>query len=267
VPEPAQVQRPFSIAENLREALGSYALASDGGFVESAGGFTLISSGVSYPTFNATLLSKPCAGADRLERMIRCARARYSALRLPWSFWLCEDLLDSSAFREAGRLFGKEGLRLVAEYQGMLTERLLPPRSDLPALRIERVSHAGTRLDFLRLMSEVFDLPDQVASAVYGGERYWSGSMVAWVGYLGNRPVSSAATATAAGAVGVYSVGTLPGLRRRGYAETMTRFALNQAWTERGPDLTILQATGLGSKLYRAMGYRAVSRISVYVAN
>jgi ribosomal protein S18 acetylase RimI-like enzyme len=67
-------------------------------------------------------------------------------------------------------------------------------------------------------------------------------------------------------ALGVYNVATLPGHQRRGYGEAVMRFALNEANRDLGMERSILQSTPAGLRLYRRMGYRTVTRISVYAS-
>jgi ribosomal protein S18 acetylase RimI-like enzyme len=253
------------IASNLREALSCYALSDPQGFVEEWPGLCLISSGVRYPSFNSALLTVPVRGWRELKELIEAARSHFATLRLPWSFWLCEDMLDASGRKESATLLSRAGMRLVAEYHGMETEELKPPGHDLPQFEIRRVETPATRRAFFELMSEIFELPEDVSRAIYGGERYWSSHMIAWVGYVNGKPVCSAATATAAGAIGVYSVGTIPALRRRGFAEAITRHALERARQSSAVRRTILQSTSLGLGLYRRMGFEPITRVSVYI--
>jgi ribosomal protein S18 acetylase RimI-like enzyme len=84
-----------------------------------------------------------------------------------------------------------------------------------------------------------------------------------YVGYSGNTAVCTTAITTAAGVIGVYSVGTLPDSRRRGYAETIIRHAVAETSAQTGLERTILQSTRDGLSLYESMGYRTVTRFWV----
>jgi ribosomal protein S18 acetylase RimI-like enzyme len=66
------------------------------------------------------------------------------------------------------------------------------------------------------------------------------------------------------GAIGVYSVATLPAFQRRGFAEALMRRAIAGARAETGIETTVLQSTPAGMPLYRALGYRPVTRFQVY---
>jgi len=69
----------------------------------------------------------------------------------------------------------------------------------------------------------------------------------------------------AAGVAGVYSVGTLPGKRRRGYAEALMREVLDRVHAETGVERTILQSTRTGFSMYSRMGYRPMTNFTVFI--
>ena len=91
--------------------------------------------------------------------------------------------------------------------------------------------------------------------------------MTGWVAYLGGRAVSTAVTFTGAGVVGVYAVGTDPKQQRRGYGESVMRYALDQARQRDGVERSILQSSSAGFPLYLRMGYRQTTRFCVSMKN
>jgi ribosomal protein S18 acetylase RimI-like enzyme len=68
------------------------------------------------------------------------------------------------------------------------------------------------------------------------------------------------------GAIGVYNVATMPDHQRRGYGEAVMRHAVAEAQREHGIERTILQSTPAGLSLYERMGYRTITRVSVYAS-
>ena len=68
------------------------------------------------------------------------------------------------------------------------------------------------------------------------------------------------------GAIGVYNVATMPDQQRRGYGEAVMRYAVSEAQKEHGIERTILQSTPAGLRLYERMGYRKITRVSVYAS-
>jgi len=256
-----------AIPENLRLVMQNYALATEQGYAEEQSGFTLISSGVAYSVFNAAILSEPHVGSPQeLESRLAAAGEHYRARTMPWSAWLCDSLLSASAKPQTERVARRCGLRWIGTHAGMAASGIAAPRRKLPTLEYRRVGDAQTRRDFCRLSSRVFELPSDVATCIYDHERIWSGSLLSWTGYVNGYCVCMAATGTAAGAIGVYSVATAPEYRGRGYGEAITRHALAEARRASGVELTILHATRAGRPLYERMGYRVHSNVHVFVS-
>ena len=144
-----------------------------------------------------------------------------------------------------------------------MIDGICPPRQGLPYLEMRRVRSAATCDDFCAIGSTCFHVPLPWFREVFGGEAVWE-EFVSWVGYLDGEPVSTASTVTAAGAIGVYNVATLPGYQRRGYGEAILRHAVEQARLQHGISRTALQATTQGLNLYERLGYRTVTRVAVY---
>ncbi len=89
----------------------------------------------------------------------------------------------------------------------------------------------------------------------------WRADSFGYVAYLDDRPVSCAAVFPVAGTVYVALVATLPEAQRRGFAETVIRYAVTQGQRKMGTQITTLHASDMGLKLYRAMGYTPGPRL------
>jgi len=149
------------------------------------------------------------------------------------------------------------------ELPGMVAEELPAPRRALPALDVRRVRGGPVRDDFCAIGSVCFNVPLPWFQEVFAASTVWD-EFVCWVGYLGGEPVSTAATVTSGGVVGIYNVATLPGHQRRGYGEVVMRHAVAAAQREHGFTRTILQSTSQGFRLYERLGYRTVAKVAVY---
>ena len=147
----------------------------------------------------------------------------------------------------------------------MLFRSLLPPKRVLPGLEVRPVTTPYERLAFAGILSATFDLPYGICGDIYSVERSWHGGYRGWVGYVDGEPVVSTACVVASDVIGVYSVGTMPGWRRRGYAEQLMRIVLRQISRETGIERTILQATTDGFRVYQRMGYRRVTQFSIFL--
>lgn len=245
------------------------------GEVRDVPGVSLISCGLNYAAFNAAVLSEPL-GPDPLafRQRIQVASDFFRSRNLRWTYWYCDDYLASRAGLGGGpglqndprTLFGHFGMSPLTDPAGMFAAGLLAPRRRMPELEMRRVENDPTRRAFAHITSVAFEIPLNICLDVYGSGDAWSGDFHGFVGYAGQLPVTTTATVVAAGVVGVYSVGTLPRYRRLGYAEALMRQALSLEKERTGVEASILQATDAGMRLYRNMGYRKVTRFSVYIS-
>lgn len=258
--------KPWQIIdENLRAAMQFFSLSNDAGETRSFPGISVVCSGINFSVFNAALLTAPVPGVHGdLDRRITVGGVYFGARGLRWSFWLCEDQLDRLTRVRLKGIFANRGLHPLVDPPGMIAESLNPASRALPALEYRRVSDELTRLAFCHVTSVAFELPFSVSRDIYDSERAWQGGMVGWVGYRNSEPVATAATQVAAGAIGIYSVATLPQCRNAGCAEAAVRHAVEQARAATGIERTVLQSTRAGLRLYERMGYRTVTRFAVY---
>jgi ribosomal protein S18 acetylase RimI-like enzyme len=210
------------------------------------------------------MLSAPANQSD-LQRLLTLAGVHFRHRHLGWTFWLCEDLVPQAERRTAHARFRHLRMDCIAQPPGMYAERLAPPERAPAALDIRQVLDASTRTDFAHLSSVIFSLGFQTSRNVYGSPELWEAPMSGWVGYWEGAPVSLIAVVIAAGAAGVYSVGTLPVFQGRGFAETMMRHALSWVRDTTGIESTVLQSTSQGLRLYKRLGYRVVTQFGVYL--
>jgi GNAT superfamily N-acetyltransferase len=245
---------------NLETALSFY------GDLHEEGGVKLITSPVTSAVFNIALLAAPVSPVPgELVRRIHLARSHFEATARAWSFWICEDWLAGRERRRLHDIFDHEGMQCIAESPGMEAGMLDPPRRVLPDLAFVPVEEDSSRRDFTNLVAECFRVQKEVARIIYEEASRWKAApMCAWVGYLGRRAVTAAATVTAAGCLGVYSVATAPAERRRGCAEAVMRHAIDQARLAGAAGPLVLQSSPFGLRLYRQMGFKRTTRFFVY---
>ena len=261
----------LTIDENLRSAMRFFGDATGSGEIASLPGCLSIFSGLDYGVFNIALLEgkvSPHPSGPHTENLeIRLAEAArfFRERTLRWSFWLCEDLLDSQTRRRARQAFFEFGMRAISHPPGMLAPALSPPIRPLPPIECVPVSDAKTRQAFAEMTSVAFEIPALITHAVYTPERAWKGTYQGFVGLVNGRPISIVAIVAAGGALGIYSLGTLPAYRRQGYGEALLRAAVSETQRLTGLTTVILQSTDAGYALYRRMGFRDVTRYSVYL--
>jgi len=147
----------------------------------------------------------------------------------------------------------------------MIARALAPPRRALPRIECVPVTDAPTRRAFGGITATCFDIPLTVARAVYESERAWHGAYRGFLGFVEGEPVSIVALVAGAGSLGVYSLATLPGARRQGYGEALLRAAVAMEDQRTGVERLVLQSTEAGHALYQRLGFREVTRFSVYL--
>jgi GNAT superfamily N-acetyltransferase len=180
------------------------------------------------------------ARADAIAAMV----AAYAAAGVDrFAAWVHE--ADSAMQSDLERL----GFTLdtTTRAMGMTLNDLRLPR---PELEIEPLGWS----EYLR----VFDLP---AGLLGDGDHADLDVTVAW---SDGEPVASALTFDLAGDYGIYNVGTLPRMRRRGLASALTAYVL-QAARARGCESASLQSTPMAERVYATAGFRDFGRFLEYV--
>ena len=252
------------VERNLRAAMRCYARVNVRGEARDYPGLTVTSCGLDCAVFNSAMLNSTTRESE-FQRLLTLAGVHFRQRHLGWTFWLCDDLLPDAERKRVRTLFRDSRMECIAQPPGMYAEELAPPIRPPAPLEIRQVSDYTARLDFAHLSSVVFSLGYQTSKDVYGSAELWNGCMTGWVGYYDGRPVTLIAVVIAAGVAGVYSVGTLPALQGRGFAETMMRHALAWARETAGVQATVLQSTTQGMPLYKRLGYRTVTNFGVYL--
>jgi ribosomal protein S18 acetylase RimI-like enzyme len=248
-------------AANLAASLDFYGRATDRGAIEDLPGVHLIASGAPLGVLNMALLSTPVAEIEgEFERRISLAAAWFRRRGTPWSFWAGEEWLPRRIARNLTAIFDPFGLYSIAESPGMEVDALPPPARELPVIEVRRVESDAGREDFAHLVSLNFQIPGPYARDIYASPRAWSGGVEGYLGVVDGLPVATTVLVEAAGAAGIYSVGTSPAYRRRGYAEALMRAALG----ERARGRILLQSSRAGLRLYHHMGFHRVTRFFIY---
>jgi GNAT superfamily N-acetyltransferase len=104
----------------------------------------------------------------------------------------------------------------------------------------------------------VFDLPSGLLAH---GKRE---DLRVVVAFLEDEPVASALLFDCAGDCGIYNVGTLPHVRRRGMATALTAHVLLEA-RARGCASASLQSTPMAERVYASLGFHDLGRFLEYV--
>jgi GNAT superfamily N-acetyltransferase len=255
------------INENLRHALAAFSFIARPGHLGGCRYASFAYAGVRYGLFNTVALTQPPPDPDHVfPAVLERAQQFFAPHETAWSFWLCEDFLPADVRRRCRLTMAGAGLKLLVETPGMITTELTPARGPLPELDCRRVGDFHTRSDFSDIMSEAFQVPEDMSREVYGGERLWTSPMIGWVAYVRHEPVATTCVVTAGDAIGLYAVATRPRYQRRGYGEALVRYAVNHARRATGLKEIVLQSSAAGHALYQRLGFRDVTRFAVFAS-
>ncbi len=227
-------------------------------------GVTWFATGLPDPLFNGVMTAH-LASADigpRIDDLL--AEFRRRGLPLEWTVG------SSTVPRDLGRHLQAKGLTHVLVVPGMAMDLAQLPEEAGP--RELTVEHAESRDDleeFTRIFAATFQidlgLVPRLVDIRMGMPSNHREDSVTLLGRLDGRAVASAELFTSGGVAGLYSVGTLPAVRRRGLGRAMTAAALREA-RDRGYRIGALQGTEMGVPVYRRLGFREYSRFEIYTA-
>ena len=253
----------LAIDENLRAAMRFFGIATGSGEIRELDGAIAMFSGLDYGVFNIALLTRPVH--DDLEERLASIARFFRERTLRWSVWICEDLLEPSARRRERQTMANFGMRAISNPPGMIADHFHAPVRPLPQIEVGPVTDAKTRKAFTELTAVSFDIPYLVASSVYSRAQAWTGDYQGYVGSVDGEVVAITAMVAAAGVIGVYSLATLPDYRRHGYGEALLRAAVALTAKRTGLSRIALQSTEAGYSLYKRMGFRDLTRYTVYL--
>ena len=151
------------------------------------------------------------------------------------------------------------GMRATPPVPRMLLAPLPSAPSGPADLEIRRVTTRTEWHDFCSAAGRGFGIPAWYLRIAFArplaGEAVPPGSIRPFVGYVDGRAVATAAQATSDGVTGIFFVGTVPEMRRRGFGQALTWAAVEDG-RSLGADAAWLQSTPEGRPLYEKMGFR-----------
>jgi GNAT superfamily N-acetyltransferase len=254
------------VERNLRAAMSCFARSKPDGESVALPGLQLVYSGIPHAVFNAAMLTEPILAISDLRRRLDRAQDHYRRRGQAWSLWLCEEWIDPDLRSSAINLIHDFDLLYSSSPPGMLAPQLKPAQRALPKFDVLPIDNTTARLDFCHVMSVAFEGPFPVLLDAYQEDAFWQADFIGWIGYRDGQAVTTACTVTAAGAVGVYAVATVPSQQGKGFGEAIVRHAVEQAQQRYGVEPTVLQSSLAGLPLYRRLGYRPAADFTIYIS-
>ena len=138
-----------------------------------------------------------------------------------------------------------------------------PNASSPPELRIEQVSTLSALREFEEASLKGFEIPDSATSApfqIHAEASIEDLKLRCYMGRVDGAVVSVSMAYVSDEIVGVYGVATLPEYRRRGYAQALTRAAVQS-----GLGLpALLQPSPMAESMYERMGFYEIGRLQMW---
>jgi GNAT superfamily N-acetyltransferase len=219
-------------------------------------------SGCPIPFFNIALLTARGISADDLKSRAREACAWASDKQVPWLFMVTHEGLGPDL--DAAALLDDCELAPLMPLTGMLTQSVTPsakapanvelsvPRDDARCSAILDINAAAYGMDF------------GAAKDLIGTSSFWA-NHIPVIGAVSGTPVVTASVLMTDNCRYVALVATDPAWQRRGLAEAAMRRALELSAAVHGERPTLLHATEAGRPVYERMGYRAISRHTIFM--
>lgn len=209
---------------------------------------TVVASGT--PVMNKVIVTDPSPDPAELDEALALVRAH----RLRFEAYVREDHPSAVAAVAA--------TGLQREWTMPCMACPLPVATPVPVELELRRADAATLPLFREVAGCSFEMPPAIAEAVFPPEMLAVPEIRAFVGLVDGRPVACAASFQTGQVIGIYTVGTVPDARGRGYGAAVTAAAMRQ--TAAPASLAILQASAMGRPVYERMGFRTVHAMAVF---
>jgi hypothetical protein len=245
--------------ENLVSAFSTIFGFVDGAFAERANGVASILTGFPTVFYNQILVDAPTPDGDAITRAVAHARTRGHAFAVS---------LRVGADDAVVPLMAQLALEPVSEVPwipGMAMYPLAANGSTMPeGHEIVRVCDERTLEDHITATSTGFGMPIEWVRGGMTMSVVEQPEVALYTGYADGAPVSTGVGFRTGRTLGVYDVSTVPGARRRGYGEHMSRHVIQEGMRD-GCDVGILQASEMGKPIYERIGYRTVVEYMGYM--
>jgi hypothetical protein len=201
---------------------------------------------------NSSTLLRPLADSDAEDLAGRLSSFYGAASGGPWMLWSAWPTPDLSPW----------GFHLAGHPPLMVR---LPGDEPPPVphgLRIVEVHDAATLADAERALIDGYPVPEMqpFRLGALWDTRILGGPLRIWVGYAGDRPVTTGMAYVDDRVIGVYVIATLEEARGRGYGAAITA----RCMTADPAKPAVLQASDLGRPVYRRLGFVELARYTLW---
>jgi GNAT superfamily N-acetyltransferase len=187
-------------------------------------------------------------------------------LKIRKATWLAEDTISASEIKKYllthGLIFHESfGMEMAADLTSVPQDLATPT-----GLEIIRVADGETLRQWIHVASIGFEVPQEFESVWcdFFEVAVFDPPFQTYLAVLNGKPVGTSQLFASAGVAGIYNVTCVPEARGQGIGAAITQAPLLDA-REMGYRVAILQASELGRRVYRRLGFEDYGGLSVYL--
>ncbi len=208
-----------------------------------------------FPFYNTLFLTEHLADAQVLQDKVQAAAAYMRSRSTGGLFVVCLDNVSGTAKEGLSTILTQAKFVQALPMTGMAGNIFPLAAPGHPALRFKRILDEETIQDFAELNCISYGVPVETARSLVKEHSFWHQHAYGFVGYEGEKAVSTATAIINESCLFLFLVATAPEARRKGYGEAVVRLALQTAYEKTGINRTVLHATEAGYPVYLRLGY------------
>ncbi|HKY55338.1 MAG TPA: GNAT family N-acetyltransferase [Anaerolineales bacterium] len=204
--------------------------------------------------------------SEGIDNLIKDALTHFRILNIKKLSWLIQEQVPPNEIKkqlEAHGLTFRESFatEMAADLRNLSEKPAVPD-----GLQITAVENEEMLRQWIHVASIGFGIPHDVENIWYEffAEAACERPFRTYLAFLNNQPVGTSQLFTSAGVAGIYNVTCLPEARGQGIGAAITLAPLFEA-REMGYRVGILQASSMGYRVYKRLGFQDFGKLSVYL--
>jgi len=202
---------------------------------------------------------------DECDDILEEAINEMTATGLPWSYQVGPNCTPHDLQLRLDQL----GLKFSYDQPYMIRSLANWQPGEFPKnFSIQEVDGPEAYQTFIKVAGPAFGLPEFVLDAfaiaqnAVGFDK--DCAIRNFIGTENGTPVATGTVFYGAGLAGIYTIGTLPEARGKGYGGAITEACMNDA-AQRGFENAFLQSSKMGYSVYQRLGFQEVCRFRIYI--
>jgi ribosomal protein S18 acetylase RimI-like enzyme len=202
---------------------------------------------------------------EECDEILSQAINEMMATGMPWSYQVGPNCKPDDLELRLDQL----GLKFSYEQPYMTRSLVGWQPAPLPkSFEIREVDDVEAYKAFIKVGGPAFGLPDFVLDAFIAAQTAVGFAKDCairnFIGEENGTPVATGTVFYGAGLAGIYTIGTLPEARGKGYGGAMTEACMAHA-AGKGVETAFLQSSKMGYSVYQRLGFQEVCRFKIYI--